>query len=928
MRNKKYILNLIIAVFVCITVCFGSTIIEIQAALKQKVWTPNLKKTTATLYVGGSRGTASDGKKSSKLKYLNVRKQFEGFDETLYDIKLKSSDSSIASVSGKKDRVYPKSIGHADITVTIKNIKTGKKIYTGNISVTVKKNADSRTTKVTGIEDGDVFEVGESVLVSLPADNDTDLRKFTCRDNSVEIAETASKNTYSVVFTEAGEYTLEAMSYQSKKYDGPTSTASVTVSVEQDETGLRQLTDSSVEIIGGCVYEDLMVSDISTYEISDGIRSNFSNAKKAEVSDNKVVVSFFKNFEGGKKYLIVIDGEEIEFVASGNEPEDIRAILSDMNEIPIGKQTPLRFRYINSDGVDITNSVADKIKDSLSVKIDDADETTAFLVMDAIYGIRADEEVKLSVELRVDCTSGAAGTADSTSKPGAGASDASATGTENKNGALDNISGNTVRYETTETGKTIRIISAEFVLHTIDNSKSTYTGKYIYSFEKSDGKYLKPEDVLHHSLAEKDELSFEVLLLFDDGKYRTPEEAGITDIFVADPKIAMVTSKNADGGYSVSVNSVGNTGMLLKSGEKIIEAIPFETGEARKATELVTEVNKTKLNTDIYVGDYLIIKAEVIDQYGEKLVPKNITIKQTEGSINSVGYVYFGQFHDGRLVVNGYDCDTQGRTGYVRAQIAAEGLEKETAFMVKEVPYDYYKQEQYEYTVKTEGPEYIDTALYRGKPDIESTFVTSVTELDGYYVGEGTGEILSEKPSMIKTASEYGIAPGETMMAVLIEREKFGSTEKEIITGHPCIIQSYMDIEFAPYTAKTQLPEGNYTVTFYLIKGGETVSQVKEVAKTELMVFDSKPDIEFTLVSEKAEKKDSEDWPTAVAKCFTFTLDGTDISDCIANVEYNVSGTGSIYVKSAEFSIPNTVYGKFSRSVDIGKLITGYDSHK
>ena len=60
----------------------------------------------------------------------------------------------------------------------------------------------------------------------------------------------------------------------------------------------------------------------------------------------------------------------------------------------------------------------------------------------------------------------------------------------------------------------------------------------------------------------------------------------------------------------------------------------------------------------------------------------------------------------------------------------------------------------------------------------------------------------------------------------------------------------------------------------------------------------------------------------AIPQYFSFYLDGEDISGYITKVDCVEGSTGTVFVRSVEFLMPNPYFGAFTKTVEIERLIT------
>ena len=105
----------------------------------------SLTKKEKILYLGGCNGTTSDGKKAGFLAHVNVRKLIKGFDKKKHDIILKTDSMQVAMVYNDKDWIKAFGVGETDVTVTVKDKKTGKKVLKSKLKIIVRLSANPKS---------------------------------------------------------------------------------------------------------------------------------------------------------------------------------------------------------------------------------------------------------------------------------------------------------------------------------------------------------------------------------------------------------------------------------------------------------------------------------------------------------------------------------------------------------------------------------------------------------------------------------------------------------------------------------------------------------------------------------------------------------------------------------------------------------------
>ena len=254
------------------------------------------------------------------------------------------------------------------------------------------------------------------------------------------------------------------------------------------------------------------------------------------------------------------------------------------------------------------------------------------------------------------------------------------------------------------------------------------------------------------------------------------------------------------------------------------------------------------------------------------------------------------------------------------ATVKSGSFSKEIKFFIRDITYS-PKEEGYSYSLKTDGSRIIDTAVSLGRQAPKSTFVTVEISKDGYYVGEGTGFWFDKLPSVLDGAAYYGVNEGDSLYGITIEHIS-ENTEKKIVGETGCIIPSYMEIEFIPYSFREKLETGTYDITVYHITTGEGYSQIKECDSISLRVVDTDPEVEIVQLSQVYSGKTEESWEDEIGKYFSFKFDGEDISEYITKVDCVEGSTGNVFVRSVEFLIPNPYFGAFTKTVNVERLIT------
>lgn len=848
----------------------------------------SLKKTTKIIFCGGCRGKRSDGRKASYSKLINAKNLLDGFNPDKMKLTLKSADKSVATVSNKKLRIYAKGIGSTDIEMKVTSKKTGKVLFDKPFKVQVWKNADEDSLTILGAEDGDVFRPGDSVKIQLPAfvettegkiRTDTDLRRLVCDSDEVYVEKGKEENSFIVRFDEPGEYILRAEAYQSKKYSGTTVLKEIHVSVEEQESTLWQTSLNSFCYEGEAAYEDLEPSEIGIYEVFMDVECFYTNVSDINIEDGTACISVFKPFEGGSEYIIRIADEKFRFRAAEGGVGQVASMEIELPVVEAGKLAEIGYRYLNPDGIDITDSVAQVLQDYISVQIT-GDAEGVFVSSNRLYAPKAGASLTVKAEAVFEGL---------------------------KNGRLE----------------------AQKNVITKGIEKPEYTGEYMYTFTKDDGKYLALGEEEKHYIAFGDSVVFEALLKFSDGKYRTLKEAGIDSLRIEEEYVAMQTGRlygAASGGTQIGVNNEGATIILAMKGEEIVERFRLDVKEARKPASIEASVSKDKLNSNAFADDYIIIKADLLDQYGDVMKADGFTAVQDEENRASAGTVDFGGFTDGRMILYGSSCHMTGKDTMVKAAVKWQDFSKNISFNVKDADFNPDLIQAYDFRLKTEDVPVLDTALY-GDAEAKSIFMCVELSRDGYFVGEASDfgydiRILTEEPSMGMSAGEYRLDVGEAMFAVLVRFTPEGSRESRLLGESDCIYVGYDGAEFISFAPGAMLESGKYEVALYYIWGGEEISRLEYRGNDfSFRVIDSTPDIVYDQIAESAKIEEGAPWTKNIKKFFKFYLDGEDITGYVTKVDCSESKSGSVYVRTVSFGLENPEYGEFTKTCDVDVLI-------
>jgi hypothetical protein len=351
-----------------------------------------VKKSKVILYLGGCKGTTSDGTKAKYYTLAKVRKLMYGFDKNTYDIVLKSDSESVASVDSKKDIIYAEGIGETYVDVTIKRKKTGKTgkkdiVFSTRIKVVVKQNADEDSFFVNGLENGQSFFEGDTVTVSMPGDY-TDLRLVESDDEEIIIKALNDGISYNIEFPEVGKYLITAASYQSKKYNGFVVSKEFEITVKERPLEVCQIGSESIRIKGNFSDQEIENDDFTVFEDKDGACYFYSYVSEVAANRDSLDLKLFIPLESEKDYILEYEGLQYKLHSEPCDIKDVYSFEINENVIQTGENTVLTYSYFNKNGLDISKSVSQKLDPMVELKLKDENTFDGFVSGNSIYIIK------------------------------------------------------------------------------------------------------------------------------------------------------------------------------------------------------------------------------------------------------------------------------------------------------------------------------------------------------------------------------------------------------------------------------------------------------------------------------------------------------------------------------------------------------------
>ncbi len=858
--------------------------------------TVSVKAPKKAIFVGGCTGTKASGKKASYKSTLKVKSLLTGFDADNMTLKLTSSDKKIASVSNKTYKVKAVAPGTATITVKVYK-KTDKKtpIVTSSFEVTVKKNASDADLTYKGITNGATYTVGQKLTVQLPKGTDTDKRRLTSANANAEV-KSAGTNKWTVTIAKEGAIELKAEAYMSSSYKGATASKTIKATAESEDKplviGVEQKSLKSFVITG--LQEEIEKADIKFYtiigkDIKSGMDAYINEVKYDEKTGEATVTTYTdSDLTGGTVYYVEVDGSTASFTAAKAELADVKKMELATTEVKVGTSTPLEFKYYNKDGIDITGKVKTLVNASnLTVEIVPSVDY-AYVVGQDITVTTADQTVAVKATL-------------------------------------------TTGYDT-NTYAPIYVYGTGAVKSYKDSI--TNTGN-LYAVVPDDSIYMTKKDA-QPALTVKigDSSTLEALFAFSDGTFKTFNDTGYA-ISSTNPAVLMIGTKSSTGGYNLTPVNAGEAAILISEGpafdaNKVVATVPIKVLAARKASTFTVTQDKTTLNYNALVHDFLYLTATAYDQYGEKIDTATFTIEQDANSMVATGTVSPLAFVGNVCYIEGSYFTPSGKGGdhftvNITCNEIANCVARPFSIYVKDVaPTDANTLWVPANTqMIVDGDKTIDTMLKNGMQTNDTTFVAAQFYVTNngkqYFVSETLGTLLTAAPTSALTATTLGVTPDSPYLYYTISLN--GKVINPADAAYSGLIStSSGGVEFKPFKMGAKLPKGTYTVTVYKLIPRTNGTAVIPLKTQEIQVIESTPDTSFTKVATET----TGTLPGALSNCFKVYYEGTDVTSAITSGDYTApdSNSGSVYVYSIKVGgLYSSAYGSFSVDIPVGELI-------
>ncbi len=842
-------------------------------------------KTPRALFVGGCKGTKSSGKKATYKSYVKATKLVEGFDSKTMTLKVKSSDTSVASVS--KTKITAKKPGKATVTITVYDSK-GKQLDSGSVVITVKKNASASDLTYKGITNGATYNTGDKVTVSLPLGTDTDKRRLTAKTNNITV-KSAGTRKWTVTFDKAGAFELLAEAYQSATYKGTTASQTIKGTVEDEDKPLVidvKQTGLKTFVISG-LKEEIEKDDIKFYtDEYDTMSKNKIHTVVYSAKENTATVTLYNDtdlsgtdYKGGTVFYVEVDGSKASFKAVPATLADVDKFELVTRQVKATENTPLEFKYYSND-VEITDAVKSLINPTNLETDLVRDGLDAFVSSNSIYFGAANLTAEIKATLTI-------GFDEKTFKP--------------------------------------ITITCFGVVQSITDS---FNSNILYTVTNDDGVYMTSKTPMVSDMMLGENPCFEALFEFTNKTYKNFTETGYTIKSNNEDVVMIKKGKSESGGFLLDPVNTGNATILIytEDGKTIVATVPVSVKEARRATSFTITPNKNYLNTnttDPLISDAIRITAVAKDQYGDVYPGANFTIRQDDNTKAATGTVSSLSFNSyGLCVINGSDVSLTGKAHtiilYATCTDIKGATEHEIRINVDNVPAtDVESKATVEMVV--EGEKRLDTTLKVGTQEVKNATVTANFKINNYFVREGIGSNLTFVPKSgtdpALTASALGITEGTSALyfTVALNGKVINPSAAEYST---CMVYDSSSIEFRPIVSGKKLPAGNYAVTVYRIKPMSGHTLVTRLGSTDVIVTESTADIEVSREAFEAVGSPLD----MIKACYKVIYEGTDVTSSIAaDSEYAGPSTeGTIVVKKIKVSgLYNSIYGTFSVEIDV-----------
>lgn len=905
-------------------------------------------------------GTVTKSTAKARLAYatlLGISKD----EAKTHVISVASDNEAVVKANDNTQHIRAYAIGKATLTITVDD-----KVE-GTVVVTAKKSSTDDT--ITFGEARDVFEdrkvtLNKEYTLSLPrAGRDTDYRKLVIKNEKGEDvtstiavekldAKGKSLRLWTLKFTAAGKYTIQGFGYQSPLYPDLISTGKV-ITVEAVKALPERIAQTASNAFT-MYFEDGVAVDKnefsaavgnyedSIYELVQGSKVPFgliakdgiAYAKDAEGKDieNQIVVTTFKDFEGGKTYYVQYAGkdEPYKFDAVNNGASAVTAVKILKTKVPAGDNYDVQVHAYNGD-VDITHALEmENIvtleggndyawPSGLTVYFSEANRSCAFVAsLSKGYDNNGNEVVIKSEPTTI------------------------------------------VSYD----GAEISDVIYRFV------QTNDYAG--IESLNQW-------RDMSKKSVAVDDQgIYLQILVKNAAGNYVTLDDAGVSSVRISNENLAQITTTQgttatSNLGFSVNASNAGTTSFVLykerpSDGKEIAaKACEITILPKRQVKEVKVDFDKQQLNLAAKATDRVVYTITVKDQHGEPV----------KGLLDGIGGWY--------LSVAQSDNKKNGTVYFDEDNFAATwqaGVYTYTVYGDDVAIADGVKIDNFQLTFKAEMNWWPEVSASKGltaankNVDAKSwNVITSGTSLDtniitdnwagsqtlkvwgyadGYVVSKENLFRIDEVPTSKLTLAELaqksslGLVGDGTYFLYTIKK---GSTVVKRNQGYPydtmnngmnitgdasklLTVNNFVVNQNATLVscgaasvsgAAIKLRADKYTFDFYRLTVDAGKITVNKVGGSQII---NVTDNQTAVVAEKVSDSTASVAPADVAKAFKFTLNGVtltpgDEGNCnVVGGEISLANSGDAFVRNLVLQYYNyRVNGYVQVTVTINKLL-------
>ncbi len=394
--------------------------------------------------------------------------------------------------------------------------------------------------------------------------------------------------------------------------------------------------------------------------------------------------------------------------------------------------------------------------------------------------------------------------------------------------------------------------------------------------------------------------------------------------------------------YGTKVDANGNYT------EEVVGSVPVKVEAARKVTQFKVNPSKTTIN-QAYASDSIGFDLVVLDQYGEELDGKKVTIKQIYAA-NYAGPFVAGAYGNSSLVA--YSSSNTNVKEFTLAQSNIEQLKKDgkvvTATLVLE-----FECEGLKYRVSNIDCGYADKAdrqqINLSAAELKTGIVSkadSTFDNDGNWTYSGksinvslTG--LAQNKYAATGASVSYIAKAEVVKDTPYTENYYRYTVKKdgvLVSGRDAVKNFYGNTfnNVSPESrvvsgsaliasgAAVKMAAGTYTIDLYEYRittgnDGKKIATPYLVDSKNFKVVDDQAGLTFTAKTIEGLGDVTLNESTLLG-CFEFKFNGAVVTD--VKLDYTVTGDGTqARVAKATYTIKNVDLGTFDVSVNVGVVV-------